>query len=155
MGTPTQIKRNRKKSEIHKSKKLKKHNLKKKSTSKNEPKTFTTLMENIDAYSDVISEFENYLRKNQTDPYLNFYRQVTILEQGNLEEAKIKKLCISIMNQYLGMGDSTPLLSVEPLFLNEISAKKDNPNPQMFKPIKDEILSLLEQQYINFITSGK
>jgi len=110
-------------------------------------------MENIDAYSDIITEFEMFLKKNQTDPYLNFYRQVTILEQSHFEETKVKKLCTSIMNQYLGMGDSAPQLSVEPLFLNEIASKKDNPNPQMFKPIKDEMLSLLEQQYINFITS--
>jgi len=110
-------------------------------------------MKSIDDYSDVYTEFETFLKKNQTDPYLSFYRQVTLLE-SYVEEAKVKKLCTSIMNQYLGIGEgNVALLSVEPVFLNEIIAKKDNPGPQLFRPIKDEIFSLLEQQYVDFLTS--
>jgi len=85
---------------------------------------------------------------------LNFYRQVTLLETSNLEEARVKKLCTSIMSQYLGIGEgNVALLSVEPLFINEISAKKDNPTPQIFLSVKEEVYSLLEAQYINFLTA--
>jgi len=154
---PNPTKRQRKKSDVSKSKK-KKHQLKNKkgvSLSKTfKPTSFGALMSSIDEYSDVYSEFELFLKKNQTDPYLTFYRQVTLLETSNLEEARVKKLCTSIMSQYLGIGEgNVALLSVEPLFINEISAKKDNPTPQIFLSVKEEVYSLLEAQYINFLTA--
>jgi len=114
-------------------------------------------MKNRDHHSEFYSEFESYLKDRQLDKYLNFYVTVTILEQGNLEESKVKKLYTTIMNQYLGLGENSDpelLLTVEPMYLNEIRSRKNNPTPQLFKPIKEEVLGQLESQYLGFLNEN-
>jgi len=81
--------------------------------------------------------------------------QINKLEKGkNLVEDQLKVVCEVIMNKFLGFDLEQPKLALSQHIIHELKLTSNNPHTKMFEKVREEIESLLETQYINFVSNN-